>query len=347
MSLGRLALAGFAGIVALLFASPIIAVGMVFWMFSWLVGLLVPYVDRQWIQWPDIFQFDSTLGWKAKPNLDCYCLETRDDVFHLRTDKDGWPRTVNIEESDMIVFGDSHAFGYGVDPELAFFKLNPNLRIKPIGVPGYNVVQEYLTMERLGSQLREKIIVWFIYIGNDIYDNLSPEMSGYRAPFVREVQGNGAWEIVTSHLDPERWTCSRGSLHSRNYPIRAALHSDTFLAQRAYSACESLIERGSKLCEQIGSRLVVISIPSIFTLSSQEQERAQRDHPSLGVIDPDYPDRKLNEVCQKLGVRFIALKDFLDRQDFKPADDHWTQRGHRRVAKVLHDLYDDLQPCLR
>ena len=248
----------------------------------------------------------------------------------------------------MIVFGDSHAFGYSIDQELAFFRLNPNLRIKPIGVPGYNLVQEFLTMERLGSQLREKLIVWFIYIGNDIYDNLSPEMSGYRSPFVREVQGNGAWEIVTAHLAHERWTCSKGIRHSRNYPIRAALHSDTFLAQRAYSACESLIQRGSKLCEQIGSRLVVMSIPSLLALSPQDhRENTKGSSLSWGDRPRLSRSKARDEVCQKLGVRFIALKNFLDRQDFKPADDHWTQRGHRRVAKVLCDLYDDLDPCMR
>jgi hypothetical protein len=192
-----------------------------------------------------------------------------------------------------------------------------------------------------------KIIVWFIYIGNDIYDNLSPEMTGYRSPFVRQTQGNGDWEIVTSHLAPVPWTCSVGIRHSRKYPIRPALHSDTFLAQRAYSACEALIERGSNLCDQIGSRLVVMSIPHPLALSPQDVERARRDHPFLGVIDPDYPDRKLGEVCQKVGVQFIALKKHLDRGDFKPADDHWTQRGHRRVAKVLWDLYGDLQDRMR
>ena len=279
--------------------------------------------------------------------MDCYCLEKKDDVFHLRTDQNGWPSTVSVEDSDIIVFGDSHAFGYGVDQESAFFQLNPNIRIKPIGVPGYNVVQEFLVMERLAFQLRGKMIVWFIYIGNDIYDNLSPEMSGYRSPFVRQTQCNGKWEIVTSHLAPVPWTCSVGTRHSCQYPIRPALHSDTFLAQRAYSACEALIERGTKLCDQIGSRLVVMSIPSLLALSPRSLEKARRDHPFLGVIDPDYPDRRLGEVCQKVGVQFIALKNHLDRGDFKPADDHWTQRGHRRVAKVLWDLYNEPEHCMR
>ena len=58
-------------------------------------------------------------------------------------------------------------------------------------------------MQRYAPQLQGKLVVWFIYFGNDLYDNLAPDMYGYRTPFVREA--NGAWEMVTHHISPDKW----------------------------------------------------------------------------------------------------------------------------------------------
>jgi hypothetical protein len=61
----------------------------------------------------------------------------------------------------------------------------------------------------------------------------------------------------------------------------------------------------------------------------------------LNQLDSDYPDARLREACSKLGVQFLALKDHLELSDYKSSHDHWTERGHRRVAEALSDLYRD------
>lgn len=343
MPILRHILAIFTAFIALALAMPVIVLGIPFVVVSCFVRKLTTYLEPPSLEWPDIFEFDSFTGWKVKANLDCYCLEKRSDIFHVKTDRDGWPGTTRIDESEVIVFGDSHAFGYGIDQAKSFSQINPNLRIKAIGVPGYNMVQELLLMERLAPQLGQKMIVWFNYMGNDLYDNLSPEMNGYRAPFVRKNEGNGEWEIVTSHLASTPWTCSAGvkTLVRTKYPLKQVLHSDSLLARRAYSACESLIQRGAKLCNLVGSRLIVMSIPDTFALVPQQVAKAQTDYPFLKGLDADYPDHELGAICHKAGVQFVALKHHLDRNDYQARDDHWTEQGHRRVANVLRDLYCD------
>ena len=330
-----------AALIGLLLVVPVVVLGLPFLAVSYLVGLIASWLEPAYVKWPDIFEFDSTLGWRAKGNLDCHCLEERGDIFHVKTDSDGWPGRARIAESDVIVFGDSHAFGYGVNHERAFSELNPALRIKAIGVPGYNMVQELLLMERLAPEFVGKTIVWFTYIGNDLYDNLSPEMNGIRAPFLRQTGTGGTWNIVSSHLAPAAWTCSAGAktMFRNHYPMKPALHSDSALARRAYAACEALIGRGWALCHQMRARLIVMSIPDAFSLEPEQIEKARAANPLLKALEADYPDKQLQAICDKVGVQFVPLKHYLNAKDYQLRNDHWDERGHRRVAKVFSSLH--------
>jgi hypothetical protein len=318
----------------MLFVLPILVVGLPFL----LVNGLTRICARQWtpkvIQWPEVFEFDPVLGWRAKAHLDCHILEQRDDIFHVRTDEEGWPRTRALAESKMVVIGDSHAWGYGVDYDKTFFNLISESPVKAIGVPGYNLVQELLLMERLAPQLRDKLVVWFVYIGNDLYDNLSPEMSGYRTPFVRLARGSNEWEIVTSHLRADRWTVSSGSLRRLN----SAVYGRSYFAERAYGACEFLIAKASELCRQVGARLVIVSIPTPFALTPTAVEEARQKWKGVREIDPEFPDQELRAICAKLGVPFVALMCSFVREDYKERDDHWTESGHQKVATLLREL---------
>ncbi len=340
---GRYGLALLASGIALIVISPLLVIGLPFWLaiglMRWTARQMEPSIKR----WQDIFEFDPVLGWKAKGNLDCYVLEDRDDVFHVVTDQFGWAGRATIAESDVIVVGDSHAWGYGMDHAKAFFNLNPGMRIKTIGAPGYNLVQELLLLEQLASQLKGKLVVWFVYIGNDLSDNLNPEDEGYRAPFVRQVQGDSRWEIVTRHLSPAKWTCSNNFELRRVHAVLAALHSETSFAKRAYEACEFLLNRGSRLCRAAGAELVVLSIPAVETISEPRMQALCAAKSFHAPVDRNLPDRKLNEICTRLGIRYESLTSRLEVRHYKARDDHWTEEGHRQVAAVLWNLYSQFR----
>ena len=100
-----------------------------------------------------------------------------------------------------------------------------------------------------------------------------------------------------------------------------------------------LIQQGKRICSKEGVRLVVMSIPSPFALDAEQLGRARDTYQFLHGLDADYPDHRLREICTRSGVSFVPLKDYLDIDDYKPLHDHWTERGHRRVAKALHDVH--------
>ncbi|MFB3817877.1 MAG: hypothetical protein ACE147_09460 [Candidatus Methylomirabilales bacterium] len=320
----------------LLLAAVVLLLGSPFWLVAALTRTLAARLSPPVLGWRQLFAFDPALGWRAKPNLDCRCVDQWGDVFHVVTDQHGWPGRRGLEECRIVVFGDSHAFGYGVDHAAAFPQLCPEARVKAVGVPGYNLVQELLLMEQLAPRLAGKLVVWLVYVGNDLHESLSPEMSGYRTPFVRRLEGGAAWEIVREHLSPATWRAS-DSLRSRNwYATLAALHRDTFLAERAYSACAFLLDAGARLSRQAGFSLAVMTVPAPLALAGPEAEGPGWRY--RAVMDPELPDRRIRAICDDLGLPFVPLMKRLSLADYKRQDDHWTEDGHRRVAAVLAEL---------
>jgi len=291
-------------------------------------------------EWKELIEFDAGIGWRPRASLNGHHLS--DDIFHMTTDSEGWRGRLSIAESDIVVLGDSFAWGYGIDEKDFFANCVPDLKVKAIGTVGYNMVQELLWLKRLATQLQGKMLVWFVYYGNDLYENLTPDMCGYRMPFVREVNGTGDWEVVSNHVDPSMWQYASVDLRrvERNYYGKLAeLCSETFLSERAYPACEFLLRQGRDVCKAVGARIVVMTIPETTQLSQRGIERLSSLAPNGNSVDPDLPDRRIREICARLNIPFVALKDHLNLGDYKTLDCHWNQRGHRRTAGVLRELY--------
>ena len=333
----RLLLASVAAVVGLMLAVPVVALGLPFWGIVGLARLARPLVGRfvtRAVTWQEVIEFEPTVGWKPRAHLDTHV--TADRPFHLVTDEHGWRGPTSLTDSDMVAFGDSFAFGYGADERTFFASEQPTVRIKAIGANGYSMVQELLWMERLSAQLAGKIVVWFIYYGNDLYDNLQPHLDHYRMPFVRARNGPLSWEIVTYHVGPEPWPFASRP----NYTARLAeICSPTLLSNRAFGACRFLIARGRDLCTKAGARLVVMGIPQKHQLSARGRERLAARAPTAEGFDYELPDRKIAEICHQLGIQFIALTDHLTHADYKQKDTHWNAHGSRRVAAVLAETY--------
>jgi len=332
----RLLVAGCASVVALVLSLPIVAIGAPFWVVSTATGV-VRGTMRRWqpteVPWDDLIEFVPEIGWRNRGNLQAHVRGNR--PFYVTTDREGWRGRASLEESDIVIFGDSFAFGHGVDDD-SFFANRPSaVRIKAIGANAYNMVQTLLWMERLRDRLAGKLVVWLVFYGNDLVDNLNPHFGRYRTPFVRWRDEDSGWEIVTEHVRAERWPFDPRSWTSEI----GELCSPTFKAERAFSACDFLLERAGKVCESAGARLAVMGVQEVQLLDPMRRERFRRQAPDPASFDPQLPDRRLRESCERQGVPFVALSEVLGIQDHLLNDCHWTPRGHLRVARVLEGLY--------
>ena len=339
MKLLRTSLAWIASLAGLLVAVPV-AIGLLpFMAVAGLTIRLSRIARRAVVDWPELFEFDPLMGWRSKPNLDC---RVSDDAFRVTTDSDGWrSHSTRLAEADVVVFGDSFAFGFGVDDRHYFDRWTGNVRIKAVGTAGYSMVQPMLWMRRLQEELRGKVVVWLVYLGNDLDGNLHPFMSRYRAPFVRQNAGTGSWEVVTSHIRPEAWPFPSRRTSYENF---VEICTDGFLAQRAFSACEFLIGQGRETCTAVGARLLVATVPDLAPVVTRQFDAIAARRGIAEAIDLDLPDRRLAEICRRLDVRFVPLATHLEESDYLKTDGHWSPRGHRRFGELIRSLHATERP---
>jgi hypothetical protein len=292
------------------------------------------------VPWTDLTEFDRRLGWKPRANLDSYYFAENDDVFRIVTDREGWPGSRTVDAAKVVVIGDSFAFGYGMDTNRGFAALTPGLSVKAVGAPGYSMVQGVRLMEQLGERLRGKLVVWFAFLENDLQDNLTPEMRGYRAPFVRWNGAQGTWEIVDRHIERRKWDCSYLDPHR----LFATFCVPGPAADRAYAASDFLIHQGRLTCERVNARLVVVTIPHPLQLTSAGRQQMAILSGAPESCDPGMPDRRIAESCRVHGVPLVIGMHHLSSADYKRREGiHWNQLGHQRMAsllKRLHELFE-------
>jgi hypothetical protein len=338
--MARVVIAVLAAGASLLLLAPAFAAAALFLMIASSARTIGRLLERPFVPWTELISFDPCLGWRPRPDLDTHYLADHDDVFRVVSDGEGWPGLRPLDDSRVVAIGDSFAFGYGVDAGRSFAEIDPGLPLKAVGAPGYSMVQGVLLMEQLAPRLNGKLVVWLIYMENDLQDNLAPEMRGYRSPFVRRDPVRGEWEIAADHLRPARWECS--FLDRRRLFPRFCVPGP--LADRAYSACDYLIRRARVACDAAGAHLAVVTVPHPMQLSASGMRRLAALSGRPESCDGALPDRRIAESCRKHGVPILAGRDYLAAADYKAREGiHWNERGHRQMARLLRRLYDEFR----
>jgi hypothetical protein len=321
----------------------VVVLGLPFWLVTLGTRALAGRLEARPEPWQNIIEFESALGWKTRSNLRAHCLS--EDLFRVETDAAGWRGRCPIAESDVVVIGDSFAWGYGVDEGQCFFNIPAGVRVAARGVVGYNMVQELLLLRRLGPSLAGKLVVWLIFLGNDPYENLMPHMGGYRMPFVRRGPDGESWEIVTSHLSPARWSPVPVGDGRVYYEKLVELSQPSFLTDRAFPAIEFLIGEGHSLCRHLGAALTMMTIPDPHQLSENGRDYLRSLNRTGEDIDVGFADRRIQEACRRLGVPVVPLQQHLTLDHYLTFDCHWNPAGHRRVATVLSDVWRTRAPA--
>lgn len=285
--------------------------------------------------WQELVAYEPEVGWKPRPDLDCHAEDLAGDPFHVVTNAAGWRGSTGLASSDVVVFGDSFVFGYAMDDEDLYLHHAGNARATAMGAPGYSMVQPVLWMERLGTGLADKLVVWMVYLGNDLYDSLRPSTDGYRSPAVRLAENGSDPMIVTDHVREGRI----GFPRDRGVDAYIEICSGGPLSNRVFTAAQYLIERGREACRAAGADLVVVSIPELSAAPRAILERRLARDEVTERFDEELPDRRLAAICERVGVGFVPLAEHMGPEHYLEVDWHWNRAGHRRVGRVLADLH--------
>lgn len=336
MKIARFFLGFFSASIALVLIVPVLAIGIPFWVVSisqkGIVKLVRKFGPPPSV-WGDLIRFYPVIGWKPKENLETYATDIPGNRYRLTTDSDGWRNTnATIEECEVLVFGDSFAFGFGVNDKDFFGNADPGSSIKSIGANGYNMVQEYLLMEKYVPVFNGHTVIWFIYHGNDLYENLTPNLRHYRMPFIREKKDVAGWEIVTDHVNPTPWHITEKRDY---YGALANICTNSFYSERALSGCEHLIKKGNELCSGEDVDLIIFSLPDIVQIDEARHNELKNKAADTISFDPEIPDKELRAICERLSVPFYTLNDVLGKEHFIKFDIHWNTEGHKQVSQLI------------
>jgi hypothetical protein len=334
----RFALSVTAAFIGIVLVVAIFVLLIPFWVFNILVNTIHTVLSKRGTPWEKILQFRPKIGWQPSPNLKTRYFDRIGDCCSIITDDEGWPGQHSIDDSDIIVFGDSFAFGYGVNMNRAYYSRTNGLLIKPVGAPGYSMVQELMLMRRYAHRLRGKLVVWFVCVENDLAENLkayNPRL--YTTPFLRSKNGSDGWEIVSKHVEYNKWMYGDGDIS--NVTLFAHICTPSEYSKRVFSAVHHLIRSAREECEKVGAHLVVFSIPYKIQLSKAGLQKLNNLLKGRGTVDPAYPDYKLSEICTELNVPFVSGATHLSLKDYKLRDGHWNIRGNEKVARIIYDYY--------
>jgi len=327
-----------------------------------------------------LFCYDAYFGWDFCKSVVGRVVST--DYDHaIRTDENGQRDFggLDAEKNNIVVLGDSFTSNIGIEnisdvfTEVLEQRLQ-NFNVVNLGVNGYGTTQEYLKLERSGSEYDPDIVILMFYVRNDFYDNvgLLDWINGYGRP--RFIQNEGELSLVnipvprkpvSPDIGPEsiaemlvrrsefaalaRTALMRtefGQLFTAttsDMPPEVVLASEEDSASEAYSITCNILGMISTQLRQSEVEFYVVVIPSIFQVRDDYFEKIE----SFGLSQADRfkPNELLGRCGEAMSFPVFDLAPFLVVAENKhtqpymyyPQEHHWTIAGNKFVADLIFD----------
>jgi hypothetical protein len=336
---------GRAAAIALLVLSLLLALGLAEAVFR--AGYFPPYFyDR--INGLDL-RFDRDIIYRIKP-------ETRPDINnHGYRDSDFTP---GPHEGQRIVFlGDSFIMALHVRPEETIPGMlerasGARADVYNMGVLGYGPDQSLTQIEREVGAFEPDVVVWSLYPTNDFEDlmlNRLFELDGQGR--LRRSERN----LVTANVSSlellyqlqirlsRLGVPSPGIIRIFKGAFGESNNDQTFLAgmgsaeaRYRYKLMKSILKKAKDTLDGKGVRLLVVIIPSIWSIEKTEELQALGWPEARRFVNEDTTGR----ICDELGIESISLHRVFgsephDRLLYDHEDNHLSVYGHAVVANTI------------
>ena len=306
----------------------------------WFIPLLLKTV-KSWktrmSKLEDIIQFDQALGWRSKPNIKTW-MEL-DGEYRVTTGEDGWRGNYSLKDCNTVVIGDSFVFGQGVSDKNHFASHTNSAKVKPLGSHGYGATQYLILLKNLGNEIKGKLVIWFIFTGNDYREAIRPTSYGRHSPFVFYDNTTKSYKIRPENINPRKLPFNFEKGYSTSMPELADLYYKNYFSDYAFGAFEYLAEEAKKHCEIHGATFAITTIPLWWVHDEKAVRKVKRYCSNEEKFSPSYPDQKSEEICKSYDISFCSGAHFYQRADFLPNDFHWSRLGNKTAAKIIDKLH--------
>jgi hypothetical protein len=309
--------------------------------------------------------------WSGQPRSDMATVfnlpirAPRRQVF--TTDARGFRNRRELARAEVALVGDSYVEGaYVSDDETSAVALENLIgkRVANLGQSGYGTLQELQVVEKVALPLRPRLMAWFFFEGNDLYDDEAYEnaIAYYRAHGT--LANRSAWTPDFPHFAAASFTVSAYRLFRRVadpvlpnevasvgfFPADAAparpvyFYGDAALRWSDYEGGRfektmAAFRRGRDLAAAQGTRLVLVFIPTKFRVYG-DYCRFPPGSPCRSWHPWRLPE-DLASFCRREGISLLDLTEPMRRAAadgrllYAAEDSHWNADGHRFVASLL------------
>jgi len=279
---------------------------------------------------------------------------------------------------------DKHLFSERLETMLN--NLNDGLHYEVInaGTVGYGTDQELLFFETEGKKYSPDVVLLLFY-ENDVLENISvTEMYSKYKPLFRLINDQLILEETptdgsVAHFKPQDQAKAKPFLQTylqrlllfrfaKEQLVRLGILSieneveesdkryfqilglyDTAEVKYAWALTTRLLQKLKDSVSEIGSKLVVFYIPSVYALDESVWIHTSRKFGlERGQWDLLKPEVRLDRVCETLGIPFRSLGDIFRSRaaesELRPSffyhigDGHWNNEGHKEAARALFDF---------
>lgn len=271
---------------------------------------------------------------------------TREFMTFNKTDSLGYIGTGRqvVEQNEILVFGDSFAYGYGVSSDKSFSSC---LNAYNAGLWGTTFPQHVLAFERTVPVIRPKIAIWVVYpphivsaspMGWNTRINFDTEKS----PFLNSVSSAyNATKISDLILRASGWGLNRSNYHTREWSLYDPLDSSL---DDGYICFQKSVNRIVEISHLHGVEVFVLFVPSKTQLSIDSNKATTPISYWASKISGSLPVSRLQEVLISQGIskdkhidlrpHFLAQGE-LWRSYYFAEDGHWNEAGHEFVGGVI------------
>jgi hypothetical protein len=328
------------------------------------------------------FQRPSGAHWTTRPQSD---LEMRwglpasiREPITFTFDAKGYRNVSDLERADIALLGDSYVEGAYVSDDQTTARLLEAEVARPVvnlGVAGFGPSYELRALMRDAAPLQPRVVVWFFFEGNDLYDpDLVPQDTAlvslppppprpawretvrfFTDRSVRRERGftpNFLWQLSTwthplfpNHIPDYGFLSLSGQEEQRVYFGDYGAVPWTSYEEQRWTEMEGIFRSGSEFARDRGMHLLLVYVPIKFRVYQPLVTFPERSRLREWRVWP-LPDR-FRDFCLRSDLACLDLTETFRqsaREGHTPyavTDTHWGPDGHRIAATAVVDELRD------
>ena len=334
------------------------------------------------------FKRPANASWSGRPRSDLASSwdlpiwARRTQTF--TTDSRGFRNPCDRSRADVVLIGDSYVEGNHVSDEETVAAALERFSDRPVvnlAVAGYGTLQELVVLERHALPLAPRLVAWFFFEGNDLYDDQnhenaqlafqSPPPETAAAPSgapKRRFSWRSGKQLADASFSKNALSLLRllahplfprtveyfGWVRDENGRERAMYFWDyatlTFgdYERNRFEKTKAAFRRGAALLSARGIRLVLFYVPMKFRVYG-DLCRFPRGSPCLQWRPWDLASR-FQAFCAEAGLACVdltpAMRDAAraGKLLYFAEDSHWSESGHEFVASELLKAWEAPPP---